>query len=187
MRDAREPGEWKGESTMWLKGIVMCVVVLACSAIFGAEEKPRIGVVNPRAAALAYWRSDLHNADLARLVQERDAAKAAGDQDRVKQVETRGKALQAEAHAQVFGAGPYDGLKEHLNPVLPDVAKQANVQVIVLGVLYSDAGAEVVDVTESILKELHASDATRKMIKEMDAKIQRGEYDPAKYPGANEK
>lgn len=160
--------------------VAVCIMALFCSAVL-ADGKPRIGVVDARSAALAYWRSDLHNQNLKQLQQERDAAKQAGNQELVKQLEARGKAMQDEAHVQVFGTGPYDSLQQHLKPILGDVAKHANVLAITLTVLHADDGVEIVDVTDQLLNDLHATEATRRIIKDMQGKMQRGEYDHMRY------
>jgi hypothetical protein len=124
----------------------------------------RIGTYDSRAVAVAYAGSDLMRQRLQQLMKDRDAARAAGDQQKVKQLEDQGAALQRKLHRQGFSDVPVDDLLENVKDSLPKVAKDANVAMIVRHVNFTDdAAVEVVDVTDRLVEQFNPSDKTRKM------------------------
>src|SRR5690349_11160332 len=103
-----------------LAAICFGVWILAASRPTGAEGAPRpstqptlamprastrVGTFDPRAVALAYYRSPLFELHLREWKAERDRFEAAGDTSRTAEIEAQGKAEQDLAHRQVFGTG----------------------------------------------------------------------------------
>lgn len=141
----------------------------------------RVGTFDPRAVALAYYRSSRFQQHLRELRAECDRSRAAGDASRVAEIESQGKAEQGLAHRQVFGTGPYDGLAERLTSVWPAVLKSGDVDVVVPRAFAARDAVQCVDVTNVILDELHADQKTRDMIRDLTQKVRSGEYDATKY------
>ena len=63
-----------------------------------APERVRIGTYDPRAVAVAYAPSEFQRRHMAELMEERNKAKAAGDQKRVERLEQQGSFEQRRLH-----------------------------------------------------------------------------------------
>jgi len=124
----------------------------------------RVGVYDPRAIAVAYAHSDFFAKILQQHKADHDAAKAAGDQKRVKELEAWGESQQIRAHLQVFGGAPVDDCLDKVRDRLPQVAQTAGVQVITRKTDYADAGAEVVDVTDDLVQLFNPDAKTLRII-----------------------
>jgi hypothetical protein len=133
----------------------------------------RVGTFDSRAVALAYYRkfyrSPEFNAQLKKLKEAHDQAKAAGDEEKAKRLEAEGRGGQAHSHAQVFGSAPIDEIMAKIKDQLPQIAKQADVEVIVSkwSISYRAADAQFVDVTEPMAKLFQPEESTLKMIREL--------------------
>lgn len=110
----------------------------ACAAPPAApppDSGPRIGVYDSRAIAIAFVGSEVYNAtDGKRLVEMKaahDRAKAAGDHERMAELEAWGKARQALLHRQSFSTAPVDDILTHIADQLPQIKRQAGVARIV--------------------------------------------------------
>ena len=138
-----------------------------------ASKPLRVGTFDSRAVALAYYRKFLTSpeftAHLNKLKEEHDKAKAAGDEEKAKRLEAEGRAGQAHSHAQVFGSAPIDEITAKIKDQLPEIAKQAGVDVIVSkwSLAYRSPDAQFVDVTEPMAKLFKPDEATWKMIREL--------------------
>ena len=175
-------------------GVVPCLTLLPLTRPAGGADPPptatatrpapRVGTFDPRAVAVAYYRSPLHGLRVRDAAAEYRKAKDAGDRARAERLQAEGAAGQKRAHLQVFGNGPYDTLADDLTPVAADVAAAAGVDVIVPKVFYARPGTEAKDVTEALLEALKADDKTRQTIQELREKIRTGSYDPGEYTGA---
>jgi hypothetical protein len=121
-----------------------------------APAKPRIGVYDSRLVALAYYNSDEHKQLLQQLKTDAVAASA----------------LQELQHYQVFSNASIPNVMEKLSGVLPAVAKDAGVSVIVskweLAIRGDDV--EYVDVTDALVKTLHPDAKVQKWIADMKTK-----------------
>jgi len=135
-----------------------------------AAAKPlRVGVYDSRCIAAACLRSEWWNKQLQEKMKERDKAKAAGDTQKVKELEEWGQSSQAKAHLQGFGTAPVKNLLEQVKDKLPQVAQQAGVDIIVSKwqIDYQAKDAEVVDMTDAIVALYKPSEETLKIIEEM--------------------
>jgi hypothetical protein len=110
--------------------------------------KLRVGVYDSRAIAIAYGNSDYLPAK--EMKQKYRAAKEAGDEARVKELEAWGEDHQKKLHFQGFGRVPVTDLLELVKDRIPDVAKAAGVDVIAFECNYTGPNVEVVDVTEEL-------------------------------------
>jgi len=133
----------------------------------------RVGTFDSRAVALAYYRKVYRSpefvARVKKLKEDRDRAKAAGDQEKVKRLEAEGRGEQERSHSQVFGSAPIDEIMAKVKDQLPAVAKQAGVDLIVSkwNLTYRSPDAEFVDVTEPIAKLFQPDEQTLKMIRDL--------------------
>jgi hypothetical protein len=137
-----------------------------------AVKPIRVGVYDSRGVALAYYRQFFRSpefvARIKKLKEERDQAKAAGDQEKTKKLEAEGKAMQEQSHLQVFGSAPIDEIVAKIKNQLPEIAKQAGVDLIVSkwSLAYQSPNAQFVDVTEQMAKPFHPDEKTWKMIRD---------------------
>jgi hypothetical protein len=140
----------------------------------GQGVKPlRVGTFDSRAVALAYYRKHLRSpeftAHIKKLKEERDRAKAAGDNQKAKRLEAEGRAGQEHTHSQVFGSAPIDEILAKIKDRLPEIAKQAGVDVIVSkwNLAYRSPDAKFVDVTEPLAKLFQPDEGTMKLLREL--------------------
>jgi Skp family chaperone for outer membrane proteins len=166
---------------VWAVKTVLTMVLVAMVAGFGAAARAqgaegkaepgrlRVGVFDSRAVAVAYAGSEGFNQRIKRLMEEKRQAEAAGDQERVKRLEAEGKAQQAQLHQQGFGTASVANILETIKDQLPTIAREAGVDVIVSkwDVVYQTPSAELVDVTEAMLKPFHPNERVRKTVKEL--------------------
>lgn len=142
---------------MWRITIIctaLAAVVLTLSLASATPSAPeagaklRVGVYDSRAIAIAYGNSDYLPAR--EMKQKYRAAKEAGDEARVKELETWGQDHQKKLHFQGFGRVPVTDLLELVKDRIPDVAKTAGVDVIAFECNYTGSNVEVVDITEEL-------------------------------------
>jgi hypothetical protein len=130
-------------------------------------NKPRIGIYNSRAVALAYGRSKAHNQSIATLVADANKAKASGDTNKLQALKKEGASRQDRLHRQVFGDAPIDDILDGaLKPALPEIQKKANVTKL-LSTAPKDATVETVDVTAAMVDFFEPTPETRKMIEDL--------------------
>jgi hypothetical protein len=164
-----------------MKTLVMCTILAEVVGFSGtlatgadpAKKPMRVGTYDSRAVALAYYRkfyrSPEFTARMKTLEEARDAAKAAGDHEKAKKLEAEGKAEQEHSHSQVFGSAPIDDIVAKIKDQLPQIAKQAGVDMIVSkwSITYRSADAEVVDVTEPMAQLFHPDTETLKILRDL--------------------
>jgi Skp family chaperone for outer membrane proteins len=132
----------------------------------------RVGMFDSRAVALAYYRKFYRSpefvAGLKKLNDEHDKAEAAGDHEKAKKLEAEGKAGQERSHSQFFGSAPIDEIVAKIKDQIPEIAKQAGVDLIVSkwSVTYLSPGAEFVDVTEPMARLFQPDEETWKILRE---------------------
>jgi len=80
-----------------------------------------------------------------------------------------GAAMQELMHKQSFGTSPIDSILERINNNLPQIAKQANVDVIVSkwDVVYQQDGVEFVDITNAKVQPFNLDEAVQAIIAEI--------------------
>jgi len=149
------------------------VALLVCQTISLAADpaapatqpaKLRVGVYDSRAVAVAYVRSGAEGAKLKELTRQRDDAKAKGDAKLVQQIESQGQQLQTLRHLQGFSNAPIDDILAQIKDKLPQIAANAGVDVIVARTDYLSAGAQTVDVTDSIVALFNPDQNTQKIL-----------------------
>lgn len=117
------------------------------------SRKVRIGTFQRAKLLVAFYQSDSWDKHLREMMIQRDSAKAAGDEEKVKKIESEGAASQEVAHKQLAGEANLDNIFTRFQPVLSEIAKKANVQLIVEKPLFNDSTVEVVDVTDLLIEQ----------------------------------
>jgi hypothetical protein len=139
-----------------------------------AEDHPEVvlGTYDSRAVAIAYVRSDAHEAYLKGLHAELKQAKESGDADRVAELEALGPRLQRKAHMQGFGDAPVDDILEKVEDRLADVAAETGVDVLVSKweLDYRADTAQTVDVTDEMAALFSPDEETKKVIRDIVAR-----------------
>ena len=148
---------------------------LAAHTTVGAQQsqektsgsKVRVGTFDSRALAMAYYRSEAFNRQMNDLRAEHEKAKAAGDEKRVKELDAEGPALQELIHKQGFSTWPVDNILERIKGKIPEIATQADVEVIVSkwDIVYQRSGVEFVDVTDLMVRPFDPDEGTLTIIK----------------------
>lgn len=135
-------------------------------------NKLRVGVYDSRAVAVAYSSSTEFAEAMKSTEAEYKKAKAAKDEKRMKKIESQMQLQQRRAHEQGFSTGSVAGIMAKVKNSLPDVAKQAGVQVIVSKweLNYQSSEIEVVDVTDKIVALFHVNERGLKWSREIQQK-----------------
>lgn len=153
--------------------LTVFVIMAACSVnkdIQAQDKKTvkplRVGAYDSRCIAVACFSSEWWNSQVREKMKEMEAAKAAGDETKIKELEQWGNLNQQKAHLMGFGTAP---VKQCLAPVekeLPTVAQQAGVGIIVSKwqIDYQVEGTEFVDVTDAIVALYKPSEKTLKTV-----------------------
>jgi len=157
--------------------ITVVLAGLAMPTTAGAQEsqketsgaKVRVGTFDSRALAMAYYRSEGFVRQMQDMRAEYEKAKAAGDEKRVMELEAEGPALQELLHKQGFSTWPVDNILERIKGKIPEIASQADVDVIVSkwNIVYQRSGVEFVDVTDHMVKPFDPDENTLKIIKDI--------------------
>jgi len=150
--------------------VALCTTAVAAPPDRGAEAKKlRVGTFDSRAVTAAYVGSEKFNRRIQQLMEEHKKAKAAGDAEKVKQLEAEGKAQQDRIHQQGFSTASVADILDQIKGELPAIAKEAGVEVIVSkwDVAYSVPSAGFVDVTDLIIKPFSPNERTRRIVKEL--------------------
>jgi len=148
------------------------VVVLLLTAMIGAtprraggEAKARIGTYDSRAIAIAYAASDFN--PVGAKMKEYEAARQAGDDAKVRELDAWGQKHQRQLHRQGFGRVPVADLLEHVKDRLPELAARLGVEAIVFECTYIGPNVETVDVTLELVKLYSPSEKTMKTAREV--------------------
>jgi hypothetical protein len=159
---------------------VVIIVVLVGLAVYPTVQarqsqdktsgsKVLLGTFDSRAVAMAYYRSEAFLSQAGEMRAEYEEAKAAGDEKRVKELEAEGPAQQELMHKQGFSTWPVDNILKIIEENIPEIAEQANVDVIVSkwSIAYQRTEVEFVDVTDLMVKPFSPDEETLKIINEI--------------------
>ena len=135
----------------------------------GSGSKVRVGTFDSRALALAYYGSEAFHRQLNDMRAEHEKARAEGDEKRVKELDAAGSALQELMHKQGFSTWPVDAILETIKERIPEIAAQADVEVVVSkwDMVYQRSGVAFVDVTDLMVSAFDPDDETLKAIKDI--------------------
>lgn len=135
-------------------------------------NKLRVGVYDSRAIAVA-WANSTEFADTMKPVEaEFRQAKAAKNDQRMKEIDEQMKSRQRRAHEQAFSTGSVAAIMDKVKDRLPDVARQADVQLIISKweLNHHAPGVELVEVTDKIVALFHVSERGLKWCQEIQQK-----------------
>jgi len=127
----------------------------------------KVGTFDRQSIVMAFYASPLWSAVLKEKLAERDAAKASGDQERVKELDRWGQEQQKLALRQLAGNAPIENILELMKPMLAAVAAQAQVTTVVPEKPGVNKNVAAVDVTGLLLDQLQASERTRKSVEQL--------------------
>jgi len=134
--------------------------------------KLRVGVFDSRAVALAYGQTPEepgYAPHFKRLMEDFKKAKAAGDAEKVKRLETQGRQEQDQLHQQVFSTGSVANILEKIKGQLPGIAKEAGVDLIVSkwDIVHQNPDCQTVDITQAMVKPFHPSEKMLRGIQDL--------------------
>ncbi len=155
---------------------LVCVVVFAAGCRSCERESTdageRVGIYDSRAVASAYAHSEWN--EVGAKMAEMEKAKAAGDTKKIAELEAWGPAQQEKLHRQGFSTAPVDDLLEHIKDKLPEIARQADVSVLVSKwdkkTLKRYKSAELIDVTDLIVAPFKPAEKQLRVIEQMKEK-----------------
>ena len=161
---------------MVLCGTLIIVIAMIYSisdrskAAEGAKQYLRVGVYDSRAVAIAHAHSDQWGKVLKEKMAEMEKARAAGNEEKVRQLEEWGSQHQAEAHLMGFGTAPVTELLEPYKDQVAQVARENGIDLIVSKWQfdYLAKDAETVDLTDQIVRLYHPNDRAQKIIDQLD-------------------
>jgi len=151
-------------------GLWLGLAALSGAALAQPAGRPvRVGIYDSRAIAVAYVRSDMMHQWMAGLAAERDKAKAAGDEKRVRELEAQGGAQQKRFHEQGFSTASVANLVDRIRDQIPGVAREAGVVLVVSKweVMYKDPAVEYVDVTLPLVRKFTTDPRALKTVDEL--------------------
>ena len=129
----------------------------------------RVGIFDSRALAMAYYRSDAFKDHMKEMRARHEKAKTEGDEQLAKELAAEGPILQELIHKQGFGTWPVDNLLDKIKGKIPEIAAQADVDVIVSkwDIVYGQQTVKFIDVTDLMVKPFDPDQATLTIIKEI--------------------
>ena len=169
-----------------MRTLVITLCVLTGLAAFGCIQEPppekegapatpaRIGIYDSRAIAVAYCGSTFFRDYIRGLHARHDAAKTAGDKKGISEAEAKGKEQQKRLHAQGFSTAPVDDILQHIKGHLPDIKKEAAVNILVSKwdkkSLAKYKTAQKKDVTMLLVEAFDPDERTLKAVEQIQAK-----------------
>lgn len=147
--------------------VALCLLAGATASAQAPATKPRLGIYDSRAVAVAYANSTEFRDAMKTSQADYQKAKTAKDEKKVKEIEAGMKLRQRRMHEQGFSTGSVAGIMTQVKDKLPGVAKQAGVQAIVSKweLNYQSADVELVDVTDELVALFHVSDKGKEWVK----------------------
>jgi hypothetical protein len=137
-----------------------CTVLGAGRASEGApnDKKVRIGTYDSRAIAIAYAHSRFNPVGGKWAAYEK--AKAAGDREKMKELEAWGEQHQRQLHFQGFSRVPVDDLLAPVKDQVAKLARERKLAAITMSCDFTGAEVELVDVTDDLVKLYDPSEKT---------------------------
>lgn len=168
MKTSRLLGKCFGGVAVVAFGVWLCDPATAQTQ----TNKFRVGVYDSRVVAVAYGNSTEFKEAMKPIEAEYKKAKEAKDEKRMKEIDSQMKLRQRRAHEQGFSTGSVAPIMAMVKDSLPDIAKQAGVQVIVSKweVSHQASDVEVVDVTDKIIALFHVNERGLKWCKDIQQK-----------------
>ncbi|MBE3143427.1 MAG: hypothetical protein IMZ61_05810 [Planctomycetes bacterium] len=154
--------------------LVGCVVAAdnEKAAADGNKAAIVVGTFDSRAVAVAYAHSEPWKQKLQQMKKAQDEAKAAGDTKKVEELEQWGLTQQKKFHMQGFGTADVNDLLEYIRNDIPQIAKEAGVDIIVSkwDIAYQSPSAKTVDITDKLVAPFKPDEKTMAMIRDLMTK-----------------
>jgi hypothetical protein len=150
--------------------VVLALVLGSTMALMAADPpaiqpaaagKVRIGTYDNRAVAVAYAASRFN--PVREKMAEHEAAKRAGDKEKLKALEAWGEEHQRMLHVQGFCRVPVTELLEPVSEKLRALLKEQNLAAIVMSCDVAAPDVELVDVTAQVVELFEPSAKTKEM------------------------
>ncbi len=148
-----------------LAAILSIAALALTNARSSGVSKIRIGVYDTRAIAIAWAASEYNPVKEKRAALE--AAKKAGDLQKVKELEAWGPAHQRLLHFQGFGRVPVGDLLQPVKKEIARLAREKGLAAIAMECDHAASNVEVVDITEALVELYKPSNRTRQIVREM--------------------
>jgi hypothetical protein len=157
--------------TLGLAALVLAACVCPAAGQTPADAPMRIGVCDSRGVAIAYARSAEFRQIVAKMHSELQQARAKGDEEQVKKLETEGPWMQVRLHQRSFSTAGAGDLLAKVADGLPGVAREAGVVLIVSKweMPYTDPGVEVVDATVPIARLFQPDEQSLRILGQLAA------------------
>lgn len=152
-------------STLAILGAMVFLGVRSAADDKSKDTKIRIGIYDSRAIAIAYVASRFNAT--AEKKRDYDKAKAAGDQAKVKELETWGPQFQRQLHFQGFGRVPVDDLLEPVKEQFTKLARDKKLAAFTMSCDFTGEQVELVDVTDDLVKLFDPSEKTLQSVREI--------------------
>jgi hypothetical protein len=127
-------------------------------AVSAGQDVTAVGTFKPQDLVVAYYKSSGFAQKLRGMKAEQEEARRKGDEQKVRELETKGEALQERAHGQYDGNLPITEILDELRPAFPEIAREAGVGAIVGEFVWKSPGFKTVDVTERLIARLPAAE-----------------------------
>jgi len=114
----------------------------------------RVGIYDSRAIAVAHGQSDEYQGKMSKLRVDAKKARADGDEKKARQFDRQLGVLMGPIREQAHSIRPIDDILETVKGMIPGIAEEAKVDVIVSkwGIAFERPGIEFVDVTDLMVK-----------------------------------
>jgi len=137
--------------------IGLLLVGMGTPQMIGAPAAPpstgvRVGTFQRGSLVMAFYRSAFWSDKLGALMEQRRKAGLDGDNATIDRIEGQIRAMQALAEKQLAGREPIDNIYDQLKPMWAEIAREANVQLIVEEPLFLAPNTPLVDITIYLLK-----------------------------------
>ena len=154
----------------FLSTLVILGVMIFSAVSSAADDKPkdtriRIGTYDNRAITIAWFASRFNPTEEKRRAYEK--AKAAGDQAKVKELETWGPQFQRQLQFQTFGRAPVEDLLEPVKEQLTKLARDKKLAAVTMSCEFTGEQVELVDVTDDLVKLFDPDEKTLQTVREV--------------------
>jgi hypothetical protein len=158
---------WSG--ALLLAGIVAIAFAGLATDVARAQTKLRIGTYDSRAVAIAYVKSPLFKNAMGTLMSEMKTAKEKNDTKAIARLEREGQLRQAMLHEQGFGTGSVRAMAEAVRDRITALAKSEKLNIVLSKweLVYNDADAEIIDITEKVVDFFAPDEKMKSMTKEI--------------------
>jgi hypothetical protein len=112
----------------------------------------RVGTFQRSSLIMAFYRSAFWSAKLSELMVQRNQAATKGDLATIDKVEGQIRAMQELAEKQLAGKEPIENILEQFKPMWAEIAREANVQLIIEDPLFQAPNTPLQDITPYLLK-----------------------------------